>query len=357
MCPPGRHLAQGVPGHLDRPAGGRTGDGVGGLVAGGRRAGGERRPGPRRRADGRRDQSLGRAVRSEGDAMSRVGEAEDLLTECRDLAERAKSAARELAIAPGGAKDRWLRRSAEAIRERSAEILEANARDVEAAPGLGLNPAAIDRLTLNPKRLDEMAKGLLEVAALPDPVGEVITSSRRPNGLDVTQVRVPLGVIFMIFESRPNVTVDAAALCVKSGNAAILRGGKEAIHSNRALHRVLADELASSGLPEDSVALVADDRPRGRRAPAPDARLHRPGHPSRRRRADPPGRRRGRDARPEALQRHLPRLRRRPRRPRDGRPGRSSTPRPTAPASATPPRSSSCIAPSPRPSSRSWPRP
>jgi glutamate-5-semialdehyde dehydrogenase len=188
--------------------------------------------------------------------MSRVGEAEDLLTECRDLAERAKSAARELAIALGGAKDRWLRRSAEAIRERSGEILEANARDVDAAPGLGLNPAAIDRLTLNPKRLDEMANGLLAVAALPDPVGEVITSSRRPNGLDVTQVRVPLGVIFMIFESRPNVTVDAAALCVKSGNAAILRGGKEAIHSNRALHRVLADELATSGLPGDSVALV-----------------------------------------------------------------------------------------------------
>ncbi len=188
--------------------------------------------------------------------MSRVSEAEDLLTECRGLAERAKSAARELAIAPGGAKDRWLRRSAEAIRERSGEILEANARDVDAAPGLGLNPAAIDRLTLNPKRIDEMAKGLLDVAALPDPVGEVITSSRRPNGLDVTQVRVPLGVIFMIFESRPNVTVDAAALCVKSGNAAILRGGKEAIHSNRALHRVLADELATSGLPEDSVALV-----------------------------------------------------------------------------------------------------
>ena len=99
-----------------------------------------------------------------------------------------------------------------------------------------------------------MANGLLEVAALPDPVGEVIASSRRPNGLDVTQVRVPLGVIFMIYESRPNVTVDAAALCVKSGNAVILRGGKEAIHSNRALHRVLADELAPSGLPADAVA-------------------------------------------------------------------------------------------------------
>ena len=130
-----------------------------------------------------------------------------------------------------------------------------------------------------------MAQGLLEVAALPDPVGEVITSSRRPNGLDVTQVRVPLGVVFFIYESRPNVTVDAAALCVKSGNAVILRGGKEAIHSNRALHRVLADELAPSGLPADAVQLVADDRPRGRRALAADARVHRPGHPPRRRRA------------------------------------------------------------------------
>ena len=101
-----------------------------------------------------------------------------------------------------------------------------------------------------------MARALREVAALPDPIGETIASSRRPNGLDVRQVRVPLGVIFMIYESRPNVTVDAAALCVKSGNAAILRGGKEAIYTNRALHRILADELASCGLPEHGVQLV-----------------------------------------------------------------------------------------------------
>src|SRR5207237_10598687 len=141
------------------------------------------------------------------------------------------------------------KRSAEALKTRAAEILAANARDVEAAPGYGLNAAAIDRLTLNPRRIDEMVRGLLEVAALPDPLGEVVASSRRPNGLEVMQVRVPLGVIFMIYESRPNVTLDAAALCVKSGNAAILRGGKEAIHSTRALHRVLADELAPSGLP------------------------------------------------------------------------------------------------------------
>ncbi len=189
--------------------------------------------------------------------MSQVIEAEDqLLTECRTLADRAKAAARAMSIAPGKAKDAWLKQSARALVERADEIIEANAKDVAAAPGHGLNAAAIDRLTLNAKRIDDMARGLLEVAALPDPVGEVVASSRRPNGLEVTQVRVPLGVIFMIYESRPNVTLDAAALCVKSGNAAILRGGKEAIHSNRVLHRILADELVRCGLHGDAVQLV-----------------------------------------------------------------------------------------------------
>ena len=107
-----------------------------------------------------------------------------------------------------------------------------------------------------------MAQSLRDVAALPDPIGEVVTSSRRPNGLEVRQVRVPLGVIFMIYESRPNVTVDAAALCVKSGNAVILRGGKEAIHTNRALHRILADELVACGLPEHG-GPARLDRPTG----------------------------------------------------------------------------------------------
>ena len=189
--------------------------------------------------------------------MNETTQTDALLIECREMAARAKVASRALAIARGSSKDGWLRRSAASIRGRSAEILRANARDVEAAPGFGLNEAAVDRLTLTPKRLESIASGLEDVAALPDPVGEVITSGRRPNGLDVSQVRVPLGVVFMIFESRPNVTVDAASLCVKSGNAAILRGGKESIHSNLALHRVLADELAPSGLPEDAVQLVA----------------------------------------------------------------------------------------------------
>jgi glutamate-5-semialdehyde dehydrogenase len=192
----------------------------------------------------------------DGDAET-AGASPDLAAECRTLAERARIAARVLAMTRAAATDAWLRRAADALDRRSAEILAANERDVAAAPGFGLNAAAIDRLTLNPKRIAGMARALLEVAALPDPVGEVVASSRRPNGLDVAQVRVPLGVIFMIYESRPNVTLDAAALCVKSGNSAILRGGKEAIHSNRALYRVLADELAPAGLPAGAVQLVA----------------------------------------------------------------------------------------------------
>jgi glutamate-5-semialdehyde dehydrogenase len=185
-----------------------------------------------------------------------VLEGEELAAFCHSLAVQAKSASRKLAVVRGTSKNAWLVRGAEAIRARSAEILEANGRDLAAAPGLGLSAAAIDRLTLNLTRIDEMARALLEVAALPDPIGETTSSSRRPNGLEVSQVRVPLGVIFMIYESRPNVTADAAALCVKSGNAVILRGGREAIHSNRALHRVLADELPGAGLPEHAVQLV-----------------------------------------------------------------------------------------------------
>jgi glutamate-5-semialdehyde dehydrogenase len=180
----------------------------------------------------------------------------ELPTLCRDLARRAKDATRRLATARGASKDEWLRRSARALRERAGEVIAANARDLEAAPGFGLNAAAIDRLTLNPGRIDEIAGALIEVAALPDPIGEVVESSRRPNGLEVRKVRVPLGVVFMIYESRPNVTADAAALCVKSGNAAILRGGKEAFHTNLALHRILADNLEPCGLPRDSVQLV-----------------------------------------------------------------------------------------------------
>ena len=173
------------------------------------------------------------------------------------MAERAKAASVVLACASTEQKNRWLMAAADALEARHAEMMAANARDVAEAPGFGLNPAAIDRLTLTPARIKAAGDGLRQVAVLPDPVGEVRECEIRPNGLKVQKVGVPLGVVFFIYESRPNVTVDAAALCVKSGNAVILRGGKEAIHSNTALHRLLADELEKCGLPRDAVQLVA----------------------------------------------------------------------------------------------------
>jgi glutamate-5-semialdehyde dehydrogenase len=160
-------------------------------------------------------------------------------------------------LIPSAPKNRWLQLAADALEARAAEILEANARDVALAGELGLDSAALDRLRLTLERLRAAAAGVREVAALPDPVGRVLEGSIRPNGLQVQKVGVPLGVIFFIYESRPNVTVDAAALCVKSGNALILRGGKEALHSNAALHRVLQDGLRTVGLPAEAVQLVA----------------------------------------------------------------------------------------------------
>lgn len=172
------------------------------------------------------------------------------------LAEQARSASRKLATATGSQKIEWLQRTAESLVARAPELLAENERDVANAPGYGLSPAEIDRLRLTPSRIQAMASALQEIVLLPDPIGEVIDSTVRPNGLRVSRVRVPLGVVFFIFESRPNVTVDAASLCVKSGNAVILRGGKEALHSNLALHRVIADALRETGLPENAVQLV-----------------------------------------------------------------------------------------------------
>ena len=136
-------------------------------------------------------------------------------------------------------------------------MAEANRLDLAAAPGFGLSDAAVDRLRLTPPRIADMAKALEQVATLPEPIGEIISTSIRPNGLEVQKVRVPLGVIFFIYESRPNVTADAAALCVKAGNAVILRGGKEAAHSNAAIAEILAEAAAEAGLPADAVQLVA----------------------------------------------------------------------------------------------------
>ncbi len=181
----------------------------------------------------------------------------DLLAYCEDLGRRARGAARLLATAPGARKNHWLTTSAAALERRADEILQANARDVAAAAEHGLTAAPIDRLRLTPARLQAAADGLREVAALPDPIGRVLDSNVRPNGLHVHKVGVPLGVIFFIYESRPNVTVDAAGLCVKAGDAIVLRGGKEALHSNTALHRVLQDSLRAGELPADAVQLVA----------------------------------------------------------------------------------------------------
>lgn len=181
----------------------------------------------------------------------------DLDLYCTDLARQAREASRKLSTALGKNKNRWLELSADAIESRAAEIQEANAKDIADAPRYGLNAAAIDRLTLTPARIKAAANGLREIVALPDPIGRVLSSTVRPNGLRIHKVGVPLGVVFFIYESRPNVTVDAAGLCVKSGNAIILRGGKEAIHSNLCLHRILQDCLAKAELPSHAVQLVS----------------------------------------------------------------------------------------------------
>ena len=169
---------------------------------------------------------------------------------------RAKGASRQLALVSTDEKNRWLESAAAELRRQSAALIAENAQDVAAGPSYGLNAAAIDRLTLNEKRIEGIASALEEVAALPDPIGEIIDQQSRPNGLEVARIRVPLGVVFFIYESRPNVTADAAAICVKSGNAVILRGGKEALYSNLALYRLLSRTLADCGLPKDAVQLV-----------------------------------------------------------------------------------------------------
>lgn len=183
-------------------------------------------------------------------------QSDNLRRECLELARRAAQAAAELATVSGGQKQRWLRGSAQLMRSRQALIEEANQRDLARATDFGLTAAQIDRLRLTPARIEAMAAALEHVALLPEPIGEVIWSSIRPNGLQVLKVRVPLGVIFFIYESRPNVTADAAALCVKAGNAVILRGGKEAAHSNAAIAGLLAEAGREAGLPEHAVQLV-----------------------------------------------------------------------------------------------------
>ena len=168
----------------------------------------------------------------------------------------ARAAARELARVETRAKDQALVTIAEAIDGNRKALLEANARDVEAARANGLDAAMVDRLTLNDKRIAAMADGLRQIAQLPDPVGEITNLRYRPTGIQVGHMRVPLGVIGIIYESRPNVTADAAGLCLKSGNAAILRGGSEAIHSNQAIGACVHQGLRDAGLPENAVQVI-----------------------------------------------------------------------------------------------------
>jgi glutamate-5-semialdehyde dehydrogenase len=174
-----------------------------------------------------------------------------------EICSAAKRAARSLAVVESAVKDRALHAIADALVARVDDILEANARDLAAGRESGLSDALMDRLALDPRRVAAMADGVRAIAALPDPVGEVIGGGRLANGLDVRKVRVPLGVVAVVYEARPNVTIDAAALCLKSGNAVVLRGSSSAAHSNAVLAGVAAEAAETAGLPAGCLALVA----------------------------------------------------------------------------------------------------
>lgn len=178
-----------------------------------------------------------------------------------DQGRQAKKASRQLAVAPTTVKDQALLDMADALEAGSREIFAANRLDLEQGEKQGLTAALLERLMLDEKRIKDMAQGLREIAALPDPIGEVLGISKRPNGLDVGRVRTPIGVIGIIYESRPNVTADAAALCVKAGNSILLRGGEEALNSNRVIARIIADAAVRAGLPDGAIQLVdSEDR-------------------------------------------------------------------------------------------------
>lgn len=174
----------------------------------------------------------------------------------KSVGQQARTASRAMALADTNAKNRALENIATAIMLNGVKLLAENARDVAAAQSNGLDAASIDRLTLTEKTLKSMAEGLRQIAALPDPIGEISNMKYRPSGIQVGKMRVPLGVIGIIYESRPNVTADAAGLCLKSGNAAILRGGSEALHSNQAIAACVHQGLREAGLPETAVQVV-----------------------------------------------------------------------------------------------------
>jgi glutamate-5-semialdehyde dehydrogenase len=187
---------------------------------------------------------------------NRADTAASLADDMADIGRRARAAASAMAKADTRAKNSALRRIAAAIRAQRIQLQAANARDVKRARAAGLDAAALDRLTLSDQAVEQMAAGLEQIAQLPDPIGEIGEVRPMPSGIRVGRMRVPLGVIGIIYESRPNVTVDAAGLCIKSGNASILRGGSEAIESNRLLAELVADGLEAAQLPRDGVQLV-----------------------------------------------------------------------------------------------------
>jgi glutamate-5-semialdehyde dehydrogenase len=181
----------------------------------------------------------------------------DIAAQMRLIAQGARAASRKLAAAEGAARQQALLNLAGLLTDRAGAVKSANARDIDAAKARGLDQARLDRLTITDKVLASMIQGCREVAAMSDPVGEILSMQKRPNGMLVGRMRVPLGVVAMIFESRPNAAVDAAVLCIKSGNAAILRGGSEAFHSIAALMEVIHEALASAGLPAECVQAPA----------------------------------------------------------------------------------------------------
>lgn len=216
----------------------------------------------RREATGVRKKSKGVGREATGtskktkDQSSRARGKMSLREEAVLLGKNAKAASRRLARLSTEEKNRALLRMAEEIERQGEFLLKENQKDLDLARKSGVSSALLDRVALNPARVEAMAKGLRDIAALPDPVGEVVKSWRRPNGLQVKRVRIPLGVIAIIYEARPNVTADAAALCVKSGNAVILRGGSEAHFSNRAIGGVLREALAATAVPQAAIQVA-----------------------------------------------------------------------------------------------------
>ncbi len=180
----------------------------------------------------------------------------DIKIQIEKMAKEARQASFQMSRVDSQVKNQALADTAKSLRQQGSQIKQANDKDLEAGKTAGLSSAMLDRLTLTPERIEAMALGLEQIIALPDPVGEVPRMWRRPNGLLIGKVRIPLGVIGIIYESRPNVTVDAAGLCLKAGNAVILRGGSEAIHSNQVLGKILADALSKNGLPQAAVQVV-----------------------------------------------------------------------------------------------------